>query len=605
MNLHCGFLTLFLQLATLTIEFSGHLQCHSPILISTSLLVRLKFRQIIDQFSFLHMSVCTGQAVKKRTQFCPKISQKTFNINDPPGTPLVADLMLHKNVRNRSPDEENQLPASKRLRQTGLTREIDALTLKEIRRSSENESPRGPLQEVCTHQRPLVKGADIIPENSLVRDKSPLECKCESEGKTASREQEIITTPNPSSCAPLVLKFSSPRERAGTMMEFLKEKGQVTPNNECLEKERAMSTFTPLASMTRRITSPGKPSTSGYDSETSSSCEESNEQYHRYPNEAVNSDLEKTDKESRVIRTLELAGNRVNNFGSRTSQRADTSGSSGFNSSGSPCVREGEFTVNQTPDKLEIEITDEILPTVGNDKNKSLSRRESGIAVLPPSPDVSDRNADNSSADEVENEKFSSHPVSFTAEIDKSSSESCPSHPLERSLTIDFENKQNVRRVNLKPSEDDYLNRGEVFHGDSEVESSSRSRCMTIPFENSDQEHEEEEKSVTQAPGSHMDISLPVTITSESPMDVTFPSSSSLKSTPGPMEVSNQWHHTSAPLIRTPFRTPKSCRRGKRPTSSPPKNRILGTPDYLAPEILLGNEHSKFGIKIFYLSLRL
>lgn len=37
-------------------------------------------------------------------------------------------------------------------------------------------------------------------------------------------------------------------------------------------------------------------------------------------------------------------------------------------------------------------------------------------------------------------------------------------------------------------------------------------------------------------------------------------------------------------VINTPFRTPKSVRRGAAPQSS---ERILGTPDYLAPELLL------------------
>jgi len=39
----------------------------------------------------------------------------------------------------------------------------------------------------------------------------------------------------------------------------------------------------------------------------------------------------------------------------------------------------------------------------------------------------------------------------------------------------------------------------------------------------------------------------------------------------------------------TPYRTPKSVRRGK-PSS---EHRILGTPDYLAPELLLHQEHGK------------
>lgn len=40
----------------------------------------------------------------------------------------------------------------------------------------------------------------------------------------------------------------------------------------------------------------------------------------------------------------------------------------------------------------------------------------------------------------------------------------------------------------------------------------------------------------------------------------------------------------------TPFRTPKSVRRGTLPVEGVP---ILGTPDYLAPELLLGKPHGK------------
>jgi hypothetical protein len=39
----------------------------------------------------------------------------------------------------------------------------------------------------------------------------------------------------------------------------------------------------------------------------------------------------------------------------------------------------------------------------------------------------------------------------------------------------------------------------------------------------------------------------------------------------------------------TPYRTPKSVRRGKASSN----HRILGTPDYLAPELLLHQEHGK------------
>ena len=43
---------------------------------------------------------------------------------------------------------------------------------------------------------------------------------------------------------------------------------------------------------------------------------------------------------------------------------------------------------------------------------------------------------------------------------------------------------------------------------------------------------------------------------------------------------------------RTPYRTPKSCRRGG---DTKPRGCIVGTPDYLAPEILLDQEHGKCG----------
>ncbi|XP_042366326.1 serine/threonine-protein kinase greatwall [Plectropomus leopardus] len=54
-------------------------------------------------------------------------------------------------------------------------------------------------------------------------------------------------------------------------------------------------------------------------------------------------------------------------------------------------------------------------------------------------------------------------------------------------------------------------------------------------------------------------------------------SNSSLSQTPQPMSTSH-----------TPFRTPKSVRRGALPVEGAP---ILGTPDYLAPELLLGKPH--------------
>lgn len=48
--------------------------------------------------------------------------------------------------------------------------------------------------------------------------------------------------------------------------------------------------------------------------------------------------------------------------------------------------------------------------------------------------------------------------------------------------------------------------------------------------------------------------------------------------------------------LQTPLRTPKSVRRGVEPRN--PCERVIGTPDYLAPEILRGEEH---GIHVDYI----
>ena len=126
---------------------------------------------------YLTQHVCllifVAQSTKKRTQFCPKVSQRTFHEDDPHETPFVPKVMAHKNIRNRSPEEENQMPASKRPRHTGLIGEIDAFTLKDLRGASgedssrcrlQEDSSRCPLQEIsaCTPQRPLEKTASSL-----------------------------------------------------------------------------------------------------------------------------------------------------------------------------------------------------------------------------------------------------------------------------------------------------------------------------------------------------------------------------------------------------------------------------------------------------------
>ncbi|XP_068566251.1 serine/threonine-protein kinase greatwall isoform X2 [Cebidichthys violaceus] len=63
----------------------------------------------------------------------------------------------------------------------------------------------------------------------------------------------------------------------------------------------------------------------------------------------------------------------------------------------------------------------------------------------------------------------------------------------------------------------------------------------------------------------------------ETPVQKRLSSNSSLYQTPQPMSTSH-----------TPFRTPKSVRRGALPVVGA---HILGTPDYLAPELLLGKPH--------------
>ncbi|XP_035219143.1 serine/threonine-protein kinase greatwall-like isoform X2 [Stegodyphus dumicola] len=65
--------------------------------------------------------------------------------------------------------------------------------------------------------------------------------------------------------------------------------------------------------------------------------------------------------------------------------------------------------------------------------------------------------------------------------------------------------------------------------------------------------------------------------------------SSNVFYTPGNSKSKDSKIHAALHLSQTPYRTPKSVRRGPEPSSN---QRILGTPDYLAPELLLHKEHS-------------
>ncbi|KAJ7357555.1 hypothetical protein OS493_024363 [Desmophyllum pertusum] len=378
-------------------------------------------------------------------------------------------------------------------------------------------------------------------------------------------------------------------------MEFLNEKGQATPaNRESSERGRAMSTLTTLTSETQSVMSPEVPFTSGYVSGTNSSGSELDQESPDKSIDELSNDensikVERNKKEKGLFGTCELLKDKINNGVRLATEKADITGSSGFNES--PCDNSPSQHVhanNQTPSKSKIEISDEVMQTAGEKRCSSFSRRrESGIALLPPSPNVSGKNVhlEEIPVPEMENDTCLSESFGLASKLGHAATDSWRSISRERSMTIEFEGKENMREINIQQTVDNNFEEGEVFlravdpfqavTDHSSADSLSRPRCLTIPFENSDdqEQHTYDEGNLNQRRDSHMDISLPVG--SGSPLDVTFKSCASSKGTPGAMEVSHQQHHTSAPLIRTPFRTPKSCRRGNRPPSSPPKNRIL------------------------------
>ncbi|XP_072535416.1 serine/threonine-protein kinase greatwall isoform X2 [Salminus brasiliensis] len=95
---------------------------------------------------------------------------------------------------------------------------------------------------------------------------------------------------------------------------------------------------------------------------------------------------------------------------------------------------------------------------------------------------------------------------------------------------------------------------------------------------------------------SNMSCSSRLSIASMDAMDMS--ASASFHSAPNAMtpvqkkrpSLNSSLYQTPQPMVlsHTPYRTPKSVRRGPEPVEGAP---ILGTPDYLAPELLLGKPH--------------
>uniref|UniRef100_A0A8B9HK33 Serine/threonine-protein kinase greatwall n=1 Tax=Astyanax mexicanus TaxID=7994 RepID=A0A8B9HK33_ASTMX len=99
---------------------------------------------------------------------------------------------------------------------------------------------------------------------------------------------------------------------------------------------------------------------------------------------------------------------------------------------------------------------------------------------------------------------------------------------------------------------------------------------------------------------SNMSCSSRLSIASTDAMDTSTSASASFYSAPNAMtpvqkkrpSLNSSLYQTPQPMVlsHTPYRTPKSVRRGPEPVVGAP---ILGTPDYLAPELLLGKQHGK------------
>ncbi|XP_076659441.1 serine/threonine-protein kinase greatwall [Halictus rubicundus] len=103
---------------------------------------------------------------------------------------------------------------------------------------------------------------------------------------------------------------------------------------------------------------------------------------------------------------------------------------------------------------------------------------------------------------------------------------------------------------------------------------------------------EEEEKdgaeTVTLVKTTRFQLPLPTASTSDSSNDVQSDTSEQGRS---PQSISPIKTPASSSNCYTPYRTPKSVRRGGQTGANRSDDRILGTPDYLAPELLLKKGH--------------
>ena len=537
----------------------------------------------------------TGQA-KKRTQFCPKVNQRTFYANDPPETPHIPVTLTHKNTRYRSPEEENILPASKRPRHTGLSAEINALTLMELQDPS--------LVSACTPKRSLRQKRNVttatpgsssnafISSSPLVDGSAmqySLDRSISNDAQTTPENPCFLTPPNPAICIPVAPEFPSPRTRTGSIMEFLKDEVPGTPTTD-------FSGVNPVT--------PQLPFTSGYVRETDSYCEEES------GNDELPENEENNTTRANVFQQFANDKNRKKSFESSRKpvnfKDSYNSASSGFLDSPEELGVSGNTSTTQNEFRMS-----------GEDFEDSSPRRESGVDVLPPSPTLPDKSAVYEPTSERSLavqfcDNFDQSSERFPEQVFRSSSSSSmnihqtpcsvSSTSRCRGMTIMFEGKENVPgfvNQTMGTNDDGEIvlrtrkQPGNISDDSPTIQVRGRPRCFKIPFENKDENERtlgDEKRNDIPEIQETIDTSFHL---SESPMDVSFKSRASFKRTSGLMEVSPLWNFTSAPTIRTPYRTPKSCRRGHRSQSSAPKNRILGTPDYLAPEILLGHEHSK------------